>query len=467
MVSVGTNESTADAAYSYDMNGLLHQTTAANGLDSQFSYDGHRLIQLEQQDANGAIRTYEYGYDANQNIVSRTSGGSTENFTYDELDRILTTSRFNEQYTYDLRGNRLTLDSNGPQSIQAKENTFDDRNQLTQVVTDGETVDYRYNGDGLLVERTQDGETTRYYYDGDQIIAEATIVEGVPHLKARYIRGNRLEAIQYADDTKAYVLYNGHGDMVELRDSQGITLNQYDYDVWGNVLAATEQVYNPFRYSGELWDGTTGLQYLRARWYDPSVGRFMNEDAYEGQLDNPLTLNLYTYVENNPLTHWDPMGHESLGHYWDLFTDGFSELGKKENWENSWNVAKTALPEGVETFTVYQIGQENYNALTDNQFNQNDFEAVAILIVNFELSRGGGRLGKGAGKVKSKPYTSSRPSYGKGQVDEVWENAKDVDGKVYDPNTGEELTWDISRSRAGQWDMGHTPENKYSEMYEK
>ncbi len=140
-----------------------------------------------------------------------------------------------------------------------------------------------------------------YYYDGDQIIAEATIVEGVPHLKARYIRGNRLEAIQYADDTKAYVLYNGHGDMVELRDSQGITLNQYDYDVWGNVLAATEQVYNPFRYSGELWDGVTHLQYLRARWYDPSVGRFMNEDAYEGQLDNPLTLNLYTYVVNNPV----------------------------------------------------------------------------------------------------------------------------------------------------------------------
>ncbi|WP_289356055.1 RHS repeat-associated core domain-containing protein [Paenibacillus sp. S-12] len=59
-----------------------------------------------------------------------------------------------------------------------------------------------------------------------------------------------------------------------------------------------ERVPNIFRYSGEYWDAATNLQYLRARWYDPSVGRFINEDTYEGELGNPLTLNLYTYVQN-------------------------------------------------------------------------------------------------------------------------------------------------------------------------
>jgi len=58
-----------------------------------------------------------------------------------------------------------------------------------------------------------------------------------------------------------------------------------------------------------LWDETTSLQYLRARWYDPSDGRFINEDTYEGQIDNPLSLNLYTYVGNNPLGFIDPSGH--------------------------------------------------------------------------------------------------------------------------------------------------------------
>jgi hypothetical protein len=66
----------------------------------------------------------------------------------------------------------------------------------------------------------------------------------------------------------------------------------------------------------------------------------------------------------------------------------------------------------------------------------------------------------------SKPYTNSRPSYGKNQVNEVWENAKDpITGKVYDPS-GVEITWDKTKPRNGQWDMGHIPGEKYSEMHQ-
>ncbi len=59
----------------------------------------------------------------------------------------------------------------------------------------------------------------------------------------------------------------------------------------------------------KLPSADTFMQFLRARWYNRSVGRFINEDTYEGQLNNPLTLNLYTYVGNNPLIRWDPSGH--------------------------------------------------------------------------------------------------------------------------------------------------------------
>ena len=70
------------------------------------------------------------------------------------------------------------------------------------------------------------------------------------------------------------------------------------------------------------------------------------------------------------------------------------------------------------------------------------------------------------GVVKPKPYSKNRPSYRKGQVEQVWENAKDpVTGKVYDP-TGKEITWDKSKPRNGQWDMGHIPGEKYSDMHE-
>jgi len=81
----------------------------------------------------------------------------------------------------------------------------------------------------------------------------------------------------------------------------------------------------------------------------------------------------------------------------------------------------------------------------------------------WDLRNAGDLLESGSG---NKPYTNSRPSYGKNQVNEVWENAKDpITGKVYDPS-GVEITWDKTKSRNGQWDMGHIPGEKYSEMHQ-
>jgi RHS repeat-associated protein len=117
-------------------------------------------------------------------------------------------------------------------------------------------------------------------------------------------------------------MFNGHGDVTELRDAAGGLLNSYSYDIWGNTTAVSEKVSNSFRYSGELWDDSTDLQYLRARWYDPSQARFISEDTYEGDIANPLSQNLYTYVENNPLIYMDPSGHNKV-------TDTYYKVRKK------------------------------------------------------------------------------------------------------------------------------------------
>lgn len=297
--------------YSYFNNGLIGETNQKNGTYTQQKYDGYKLVGVDQINRNGntILNTQKYSYDNNGNIINRTEYGSTNIFTYDALNRISTSSENLEKYVYDQRGNRQVLESNLLPNINSNVNKFDSHNRLKEVTTNGKTVQYRYNGDGLLVERVQGTETTRYYYDGDQIIAEATVINGTPELKARYIRGNRLEAIEYSDARKVYVLYNGHGDVTEIRDENGELLNQYSYDIWGNLLTKNEQVHNPFLYSGQLWDDATKLQYLRARWYDPSVGRFISKDSYEGEINNPLSLNLYAYVLSNPLSYTDPTGH--------------------------------------------------------------------------------------------------------------------------------------------------------------
>ncbi|MDE5974729.1 MAG: RHS repeat-associated core domain-containing protein [Eubacterium sp.] len=86
----------------------------------------------------------------------------------------------------------------------------------------------------------------------------------------------------------------------------------YRYDAYGNTTKSNNTLNNPYQYNAEYTDSSTGLQYLRARYYDSSQGRFTTKDTYLGTIPNPLSRNLYTYVENNPLNYIDPSGHAPL-----------------------------------------------------------------------------------------------------------------------------------------------------------
>ncbi|OME00569.1 hypothetical protein BSK54_15920 [Paenibacillus odorifer] len=155
---------------------------------------------------------------------------------------------------------------------------------------------------------------TQVNYDfNGQVITEEKLNGNNIVQKSTYVRGDRVLVKKDKTASKDYYyLYNGHGDVVQMVDTSGAIVNSYAYDVWGNITSQKEETPNPFKYTGEVYDEETGLYYLRARYYDPSMGRFLNEDTYEGQIDNPLSLNLYTYVENNPLIYSDPSGHQLL-----------------------------------------------------------------------------------------------------------------------------------------------------------
>lgn len=91
-------------------------------------------------------------------------------------------------------------------------------------------------------------------------------------------------------------------------------LNHYEYDAFGNTISCEERVANRFRYQGEQYDPITRQYYLRARYYNPVIGRFIQEDTYYGD-----GLNLYEYCRNNTITYKDPTGHNICPTQRDLY----------------------------------------------------------------------------------------------------------------------------------------------------
>jgi RHS repeat-associated protein len=205
-------------------------------------------------------------------------------------------------YNYDKNGN-LTTESDGTQY------TYDAFNQLVETdKQDGTWQQNVYDATGLRMATVENGTYTGYTYDRDNIIAEYNKDDS---RTTRYIRGYGLIS-QKKDAGETYnYLHNAHGDITKLVDSTGNVQNSYSYDAIGNTITYSEKVGNQFRYAGEQYDSITGEYYLRARYYDPTIGRFMNEDTYKGQIENPQSMNLYAYCVNNPVIYTDPSGHNS------------------------------------------------------------------------------------------------------------------------------------------------------------
>lgn len=113
------------------------------------------------------------------------------------------------------------------------------------------------------------------------------------------------------DGESYYYMYNGHADVTALINAATGTVDAtYYYDAFGNITESIGNVNNNITYAGYQWDEETGLYYLNARMYDPKITRFLQEDTYLGDPNDPLSLNLYTYAANNPIIYYDPTGHK-------------------------------------------------------------------------------------------------------------------------------------------------------------
>ena len=184
-------------------------------------------------------------------------------------------------------------------------------------------------------------------YEYDKVVLE---VDADGTEKARNLYGTNL-LMRTIDDESYYYLYNGHADVTALINTDRSIATTYYYDAFGNILEQTGDVDNNITYSGYQYDEETGLYYLNARMYDPKIARFLQEDTYRGNINDPLSLNLYTYCNNNPMVYIDPSGHKPFRDAWNWIKDKWWKItGKDNNNDDSEPVLKEYEPSNTELF---------------------------------------------------------------------------------------------------------------------
>jgi RHS repeat-associated protein len=210
-------------------------------------------------------------------------------------------------YTYDNNGNTKSRTVGGVTTNYV----WDDQNRMVQVQTPTETVTYKYDDDNIRVSETVDGTTKNYVLDKNRPYAQVLAEYEDGNLEASYTYG--LDLIeQERDGNESYYSVDGLGSTRGLTDENGEVTDTYIYDAYGNVVGSAGTTANDYRFAGEQFDGTLGQYYLRQRYYDPNSGRFTRRDTWEGRHQEPITLHKYLYANSNPVSYVDPSGLFSL-----------------------------------------------------------------------------------------------------------------------------------------------------------
>lgn len=238
---------------------------------------------------------YSYTYDKVGNRTSQTIGSATRVYQYDAADRL--TNAGGVSFSWDDNGNLLN------DGVYAY--SYDFANRLTAVNGQGSSFSFGYDGLGNRYQQIANGQTQTYTLDlaGDlsQVIFDGSF--------SYYYGLGRIS--QQKNGVSDYFLTDALGSVRQLANSNGIITYGQAFDPFGNPLGWSGQGGSSYGYADEWSDGS-GLQYLRARYYSPSTGRFISKDPFPGLLTQPASLTPYVYALNSPVLLTDPSGENPL-----------------------------------------------------------------------------------------------------------------------------------------------------------
>ena len=263
--------------------------------------------------------TVNFTYDKNGNrLTMRVNNGAWTNYTYDKENR-LTSINDGTNYTYDHNGNLIKKVKGSDTTTY----TYDRENRLVGItMPNGSIESYAYssspdagcggkcnplNGIGYtrIMKRTP-SSTVYMFYDASDLINE---YNSTGSLIARYTNGPRIdEPISMRRNGQSYYYISDRlGSVVALTSASGGAVLRYIYDAWGNIHSTTgSDITNPHMFTGREYDPESGLYFYRARYYDQTIGRFLQKDPRKNAVKSGEDL--YVYVGNNPANGVDPTG---------------------------------------------------------------------------------------------------------------------------------------------------------------
>ncbi len=228
----------------------------------------------------GGTRCVIYGYDDNGNMETRevdTGTPVTDTFGYDFENRLISAD----------------IHTAGVPAVES----------------------YAYDADGIRVSKIVDGNAATFVVDKNRPYAQVIEEWDASALTVRYVHGDDLISQTRGLDT-SYYHYDGQVSVRQLTDDAAavdvIVTDTCTYDAFGNEIDACGVGYNDYRYTGEQRDANTGFYYLRARYMDPGIARFVTRDPFGGFDHEPLSLHKYLYANADPVDRIDPSGHFSL-----------------------------------------------------------------------------------------------------------------------------------------------------------
>jgi len=335
--------------YSYTRQGKLLEELRANGSRRTYTYYKGigELQSISDTKSDGSIIvSYSYEYDIKGNIIKETKTDDTKTTVFDYtytpkgmLEKALINPReeiYNvsnltmthigdnradtidsQAVSYDEDGNMIEYMLKGKLTTLS----YDEKSRLTSV---GE-VEHRYSIEDAKIETLKNGKSTKFVVDTNRKLSQLLVEVSSNGDEVYHIYGAGLVATLDKDGTY-YYHYDYRGSTVALTDSNEKITDRYVYLPFGKMINHSGMHKTRFLYVGKygIEKEASGLYYMRARYYDADIKRFISKDSLIGSVSDGLSLNRYLYANGNPISFIDPTGLITgfTGYEEDMFMNG-------------------------------------------------------------------------------------------------------------------------------------------------